>query len=93
MWWRFLDSVRDFVPFSDVAREVYGSHEGNVYLAACLLPPDFNDHLWVESDDNPRLTWTRDALQAYIDVAVERGIFDVSHLTRNTYTEVCLPPL
>ena len=90
MWWRFLDSVRDFVPFTDLEREVYSLEEANVYLIACLLPPDFNDHLWVESEENPRLSWTREALQTYIDVAVERGIVDVSRLTQETFVDVCL---
>jgi hypothetical protein len=85
MWWRFIDSAGDFVPFNDLARTVYAAQEYDVFLAAVMLPREFNDHLWVESEKNPRTSWTRDALEEYIRVAEEHGIMDVSRLTPEVY--------
>ena len=81
MWWRFIDSAADFVPFTDMAREVYRLQEFDVYLSAVMLPLEFNDHLWVESEQNPLSSWSRDSLEAYIATAQEHGIMEVSRLT------------
>lgn len=89
MWWRFFDSASDFIAFSDTARQVYGEQEANVYLLAVMLPTTTNDHLWVESDENPRLSWTRDALEKYIQNAEDHGIYEVSRLTRDVFVTQC----